>query len=416
MQREITDVANPARALVTEIQLALAREAAGARGYVITHGERYADAHLAARAMRVRAYDQLLPLTRQLGDSVNALAVGMGERLRPTDAFIDSLFSGEASPTLYTRRLDDQQARFLVVTADAARIDHFIGEMITARTAQIRATARVGAALMVLLVLLALLAALLVASLGRRYRAQRENAERVTESRARLMRGFSHDVKNPLGAADGYLQLMEDGLMDPLQPRQAEAVGNVRRLIAAALRLIEDLLELARSESGELEIAHVPTDVAAVAKASADEYAVPAAARGLRLSFEVRGNLPAIDSDARRIRQVLGNLFSNAVKYTVRGSISGVAELRERGNAPGAGPWIAVDVSDTGPGIASAELPLLFQEYQRLEPSAARGTGIGLAIAQRIARALGGEITVLREVGRGSTFTLWLPVRQEAKH
>jgi signal transduction histidine kinase len=111
-----------------------------------------------------------------------------------------------------------------------------------------------------------------------------------------------------------------------------------------------------------------------------------------------------------RIRQILGNLVSNAVKYTDRGGITVRVAVREGGKAPGPGRWIAVDVSDTGPGIPEERQKLLFRELSPLERGARPGAGIGLAISQRIARALGGQITVESAVGKGSTFTLWLPV------
>ena len=231
--------------------------------------------------------------------------------------------------------------------------------------------------------------------------------ERVIESRARLMRGFGHDVKNPLGAADGYLHLMT--VSDTLTPKQQEWVLKVRRSIRAALNLIEDLLELARAEAGEIAIERGTTDLRDVIPDAADEYRAQAAAAGLVLTMEVPETLPVIDSDARRIRQVIGNLLSNAVKYTERGRIIVRVREVEGGKAPGPGCWIAVDVADTGHGIPEAQQPLVFQEFRRLQNSGdEKGAGIGLAISRRIAQMLGGDITVESAVGQGSTFTLWL--------
>ncbi|HEX7120302.1 MAG TPA: PAS domain S-box protein [Longimicrobiales bacterium] len=238
----------------------------------------------------------------------------------------------------------------------------------------------------------------------------RDELRRVTESRNRLMRGFSHDVKNPLGAADGYLQLLEEGVLDHLTPKQTESVGSARRSIAAALDLIDDLLEFARAEAGEIEFERAPTDVRDVAHDAAAQYRAQAEAQGLDLTVEAPDTVPVIESDANRVRQILGNLLSNAVKYTERGSITMRLDVREGGNAPGPGRWIAIDVADTGPGIPEDQIKLLFQEFRRLDQTGQRkGAGIGLAISRRVARALGGDITVESEVGKGSTFTLWLP-------
>lgn len=281
---------------------------------------------------------------------------------------------------------------------------------------------------------------------------RRAELERVTESRSRLMRGFSHDVKNPLGAADGQLQLLEQGIVDGhLSDKQQESVTRARRSIGAALDLIADLLDIARTETEEVEIEREPTDVGQAARETAEEHRARAEAAGLDLTVEIRRDLPRIRSDRSRIRQILGNLLSNAVKYTKHGGITVRAEVREEARAearrekrqgrkgpepgvlqedthaearregrtgppgpaqaPGPGRWIAVDVSDTGPGIPEKDQELIFQEFGRAErPTTERSAGVGLAISRRIARTLDGDISVRSEVGQGSTFTLWLPL------
>lgn len=240
---------------------------------------------------------------------------------------------------------------------------------------------------------------------------RRQELLRVTESRARLMRGFSHDVKNPLGAADLRLQMLNRGGVGGLTDTQQESVDKVRRSIQSALGLIEDLMELVRAEAGQIEIRQAPTDIRGAGREIAEEYRAKAEAHGLSLEIAVPDEFPVIESDGSRVRQILGNLLSNAVKYTPAGRVTVRVDIREGGNAPGPGRWATVDVSDTGPGIPREQLELLFQEFRRLETAGeTRGAGIGLAISQRLARALGGDITVVSEVGAGSTFTLWLPL------
>ncbi|MEW5930977.1 MAG: GAF domain-containing protein [Gemmatimonadota bacterium] len=237
---------------------------------------------------------------------------------------------------------------------------------------------------------------------------RREELERVTESRARLIRGFTHDLKNPLGAADGHAQLLQDEVLGALAKRQAESVGRIRASIRSALELIDDLVELARAEAGQLELEPRPTDVREVARELAEDYRAQAEGAGLRLDTVLPDEFPVVRSDPARVRQVLGNLISNAVKYNrPGGSITVRAALRAR---RGAGEFAVVEVADTGIGIAGDRLRLLFQEFSRLAPGTAHGAGLGLAISQKIARALGGEITVRSAPGTGSTFTLWLPV------
>jgi len=240
--------------------------------------------------------------------------------------------------------------------------------------------------------------------------ARREEVERVTASRTRLIRGFTHDVKNPLGAADGFLALLEDEILGKLTPKQLESIGRVRRSIGAALGLIGYLLDLARAEAGQLEIRRDPLDLAATAMEVSEDFRAEAEAKQLTMTLEDTGPEPlTVCSDHARVRQVLSNLVSNAVKYTPSG---GNIRIRvEPRPKPGAEDeeWIATDIADNGPGISPDQLPRLFDEFARFDPKAAQGSGIGLAISERIAGALGGTISVVSETGTGSTFTLWLP-------
>jgi signal transduction histidine kinase len=238
---------------------------------------------------------------------------------------------------------------------------------------------------------------------------RRQDLEQVTESRNRLMRGFTHDVKNPIGAADGFMQLLQDGILDPLTERQQHAVSRSRILLASALRLIGDLLDVARAESDALEVHFERMDVVDIASDLVEEYRPLAVQKGLRLSIESPSRQVLVHSDPMRVRQVLGNLLSNAVKYTEQGEVMvRVREPAPRHDGDGA-PRVGVEVSDTGSGIPAEQRALLFQEFVRLDPTSAEGAGVGLAISRRIAQALRGDITVESESGRGSTFILWLP-------
>jgi PAS domain S-box-containing protein len=236
---------------------------------------------------------------------------------------------------------------------------------------------------------------------------RRAELERVTESRTRLMRGFSHDVKNPLGAADGYAQLLEEGILGELSEKQQDSIGRIRRSIRTALRLIHDLLELARAEAGQLAIECLATDVAQAAREVAEDFRAQATAAGLAIQVHAPDALHA-DTDPTRLRQILANLLSNAVKYAPEGQVTVDAEARGAGG-PRPGGWIAVRVADTGPGIPEDKRESIFQEFTRLDPHAQQGAGVGLAISRRIARLMGGDLTVESEDGHGSTFTLWLP-------
>lgn len=235
---------------------------------------------------------------------------------------------------------------------------------------------------------------------------RREELESLMESRARLIRGFSHDLKNPLGAADGYLELIESGVFTDPEKREL-SVARARRAIHSALSLIQDLSELARVEAGQIDVRLQPVDVRRLVTEMVEDYRAQAEARGLELECALPPELPIVQSDAGRIGQILGNLISNGVKYTPAGRVRVRAEAGRPGPRPG--EWVSVEVEDTGIGIAEDQQHLLFREFTRLSPSNTPGAGLGLAISQRVAEALSGCITVRSEAGRGSVFTLWLP-------
>ncbi|HSH45588.1 MAG TPA: ATP-binding protein, partial [Longimicrobiales bacterium] len=241
---------------------------------------------------------------------------------------------------------------------------------------------------------------------------RREELERVMESRARLMRGFSHDVKNPLGAADGILSLLEEGVAGKLSTEQRRHLTRARRAIARSLQIIEDLLELARAEADTFEVRWGPVDVRDVVRELAEEYRVQAEGKGLDFQVDLPGTTPVIESDAGRVRQILGNLISNAIKYTDEGTVR--IKVSRRPEFEGrAGDWVATEIVDTGVGISAKTQHLLFQEFTRLSPEGRKGTGLGLAISQRMAGAMGGRITATSRAGAGSVFTLWLPCERD---
>jgi PAS domain S-box-containing protein len=236
---------------------------------------------------------------------------------------------------------------------------------------------------------------------------RRDELERVTESRARLIRGFSHDVKNPLGAADGYLELLEQGIVDMASSKGADTITRIRRSIRSALGLIDDLVALGQAETGVFQLQDTAVDAGELVREIAEEHRAQAEAKGLSLDVKLPRRLPLMRSDPARVRQILGNLVSNAVKYTDQGSVELGAEETSEGGVS-SGPGVAMHVRDSGPGIPPEKVTLLFREFSRLE-SDKEGIGIGLAISHRLAEALGGEIRVDSEPGQGSTFTLWLP-------
>ena len=232
--------------------------------------------------------------------------------------------------------------------------------------------------------------------------------QRANDLRSRLLRGFSHDIKNPLGAADGHAALLEEDILDDEQRRQGAL--RIRTSIQSALALISDLVDLARAEAGQLEVRCEKTDVPELVESLVEEFHGAAKKAGIALRPSIVSVPAVVETDPQRVRQILGNLVSNAIKYTPSEgnvTVEVKAQPGRRGRDPGG--WITISVCDTGPGISESERNKLFREFSRVHEGPMPGVGLGLAISQRLAALLGGEISVTSEVGAGSTFTLWLP-------
>jgi signal transduction histidine kinase len=239
--------------------------------------------------------------------------------------------------------------------------------------------------------------------------ARGEELEEAAETRARFTRGLSHDLKNPLGAIDGFAELLLGGeVYGPTTEAQREALGRIRAAVRTLLALVDDLLTLARAESGEIGVVPCPTDLGALVGEVADEHRAAALAAGLGFEVHVPGALPDVATDPARVRQVLGNLFSNAIKYTPRGGavvVSAALESDDRG-----APSLRVRVVDTGPGIPADQREHVFAEFTRLPGTTAPGAGLGLAISRRVARLLGGDLWVDAGPSDGACFVFELPV------
>jgi signal transduction histidine kinase len=237
----------------------------------------------------------------------------------------------------------------------------------------------------------------------------RQRLERVLKSRSRLIRGFSHDVKNPIGAADGYAALLHDGIYGDLTATQLESVNRIRRSIHGALSLIGDLHELASAETGHLTLTIEPVNLAEMIHGMIDDYRGSASAAGLDLREEIDSTVTIVAPNGTRVQQILSNLLSNAIKYTPRGSVVVRLARGQRGPFDQEGDWLRLDVADTGPGIPVEKREFIFEEFSRIAPRNEAGAGLGLAISRLLAQALGGHISLESVVGAGSTFTLWLP-------
>lgn len=305
----------------------------------------------------------------------------------------------------------------LELLASAERLDTLLATISEAQRAQVRHLESYYVLTPMVLAPVALIAIMIVMASGRRVLtfarfAEEERAQvvRASEARAALLRGVTHDVKNPLGAAMGYAQLLEEGVVGPMTPRQSDMVGRIHRLVEMAVQTVADLLELARAD-GELLIEYATVDLAKVVRDVVDDHDGMARERGVDVI--VAASSTTLVTDPVRVRQILANLLSNAIKYTPSGGHIRVSVLSP-GDGARPSERVGVEVRDTGPGIPRELQPRVFEEFFRVranDPAAPNGNGLGLAISRRIARLLGGDVTFADADGGGSVFTLWFGAR-----
>ena len=412
--RETADVVEPARLLEARLAFGLAEESVALHEYAIS-GDDATLAHYRATVAederRLAALERLV--ARLDDDSVDVGAVR--RRIAEWRRQSGVVAAGQPSRARFAAAVRGQQASRDAMLHEVTRLAlHLAGEA-ASRRERVGIDERLSLLANASLVLVALAAVLTVAALVARERDLASALERVMKSRSRLVRGFSHDLKNPLGAADGYAELLLADIYGELSAEQRLSVERMRRSIRGALALIDDLHELARAETGHLAIAVSPVDLGALVRAIGEDYRAAAASRGLSLSVNVPADPPSLVTDPARVRQIVGNLLTNAIKYTESGSVTlGVRTDRPgelEGERAEGGAHAGIEVADTGPGIPAAERRAIFEEFVRLGGGRVAGAGLGLAISARLADALGGRIALDSEPGRGSTFTLWLPLR-----
>jgi len=417
IEHEMTQLAEPGRGLVTQIHLAMAQQGALLDDYIVDRDSTLLVRFREAEARERVAYAELTPL-------VNGLGAVPRERLTELQGLEDKWHDAvdvyvrstpELSSLYHDREQEDLYDKTLIA---AARLDEAITRAIHDRRGAIQHMEDLQQRVSALLAVLALAAAATTWWLSRRVRryaleAEERRAELVDAmaSRARFMRGVSHDLKNPINALDGHAQLLEDGLRGPLTPEQLDSVSRIRRCVRSMMGLIDDLLELARAESGQITITKEPILVRDVVRELVEEQRPAAEAAGLALVHDGNGVDTRIVTDPSRVVQVLGNLISNAIKYTPRGGRIDVStELLASRTANHGAPSVAIHVADNGAGIPQEKYEEIFAEFTRLKPNEQPGQGLGLSIARRVARMLGGDVTVEGRTTGGAMFTLWLPV------
>ena len=231
--------------------------------------------------------------------------------------------------------------------------------------------------------------------------------------KSQFLANVSHELRTPLNSLLILARLLAENPAANLTPKQVEYANVIHSSGSDLLLLINDILDLSRVEAGKLDVHPEQFALGSLAEDLRTVFEPLAAEKRLEFAVASAPDVPAeVVTDRQRLRQVLHNLLSNAVKFTQQGRVE-LRIRRETPQSPGAGAGLAFSVSDTGIGISDDSLKTIFEAFQQGDGTTSRrygGTGLGLAISREVAAVLGGRITAQSEPGRGSTFTLYLPV------
>jgi signal transduction histidine kinase/CHASE3 domain sensor protein len=241
-------------------------------------------------------------------------------------------------------------------------------------------------------------------------RDARTAAEAANRAKAAFLASMSHELRTPLQAALGFAQLMRSGLYGPITAEQDEVLGRVERSQTHLARLIDDILDFARLEAGRVRINLAMVDVSDVFAELTPIVGPQAAEKKVTLEMATPSTPICVRADRHRLQQILINLVGNAVKFTPEGGRVAVHARRDGARA-------TISVTDFGVGIPADRLQSIFEPFVQVDSELTRtasGAGLGLAISRDLARMMGGDLTVESELGKGSVFSVSLPVASEA--
>jgi len=410
-------VTEPGRSLITRLHVAIAIEGTIIREYTETPDTLLLPRYRAVWNEEKASTAELEPLIMKLGPSVRREFTEFQELQVAWHTSVERHFANPG-PSSGENPLAGSLYENLLLSA--ARLDDALNASAEKRWGEIVAASTALHWITLLIAIVGLFAAVIVAWLGVRLRAfaltarqQAIELELSQKSRERLLRGITHDLKNPLHAISGHAELLAEGIKGPLNEQQAESVRRIMSCAADELSLLNDLLDAARAEAGLLTIRVRETDIPALVNEIVEEHKAEATVAGHCLEALISPAVSVILTDRNRVKQVVSNLVSNAIKYSEPGGPITIHVVRKpRPRVPDPENWIAVAVEDAGPGIPDDKLEEIFQEFTRLESGAhMSGSGLGLTIARRVARRLGGDIDVSNS--NGAVFTLWLPVQPD---
>lgn len=245
----------------------------------------------------------------------------------------------------------------------------------------------------------------------RALRAQ-QNAEAANRAKSEFLANMSHEFRTPLTSVMGYSEMLVESAQTTGEVQTAHRAAKMLDAAAHLLKLIEDVLDLSKVESGQLEIKPVAFDLPDFLHNLVTTVRPLLAKKHNALVLHFDPTLGPMVSDPLRLKQILFNLLSNAAKFTANGQVQFGVSLAHEVTPMAAATWISFTVADTGIGLSPTQLEGLFEPFTQAESTTARqygGTGLGLAISRQLARQLGGDITVISMLGQGATFTMRLP-------
>ena len=256
-----------------------------------------------------------------------------------------------------------------------------------------------------------------------REQAARAEAEAASQAKSEFLAIMSHELRTPLNAVLGYADLLQLGIAGSLSDEQRQQLRRISASGRHLLALVNEVLDLARIESGRLKVDRTPFRAVDIVDGATVLVQPQAELRGLRLLREDHSAHAMSLGDQDRVRQILVNVLANAIKFTPAGGtvtieIGVMATPDESIRARGETGWVYFRVSDTGPGIAADQLDAIFAPFVQAQTGHTRskdGTGLGLTISRRLSRLMNGDLTVRSVLGDGAVFTLWLPQATQVK-
>jgi signal transduction histidine kinase len=239
-------------------------------------------------------------------------------------------------------------------------------------------------------------------------RRQAIELEQASQLKSQFLANMSHEFRTPLNAMLGYTSMLLQGVAGPVEQPVKRQLGRIESNGRHLLTIINEILDISRIEAGRMPLQASRFKVTDLINEVKSELEPIIIRSRLSVVMQIDKELPVVTSDRQKVKQILLNFLSNALKFTHHGSvtISAVRNAREK--------TVALAVADTGIGIAGADQDKIFEDFRQLDNSPTRaygGTGLGLSICRRLAQMLDGRITVHSHIGRGSTFTLTLPLK-----